>query len=186
MTNMTQQIEVKSNYVEKMGKELGTQFYALWEEFATLAMKWGEYEALYGGGSKRVDLLNEAARTFFWIVGNVLWDDTLLHISRLTDPSSKDMENLTIRNLPGLVEDRAIKADLHRLINTAGDKVKSIRDWRNHRIAHCNRELIINNEPARPLEPASKEQVREALIAIREVLTGLVARLRNFLQVQRR
>jgi hypothetical protein len=73
MTNMTQRIgdEVKSNYIEKMGKELGTQFYALWQEFIWLAMKWGEYEALYGGGSKRVDLLNDAAPAFFWMVDNV-------------------------------------------------------------------------------------------------------------------
>jgi hypothetical protein len=114
------------------------------------------------------------------MVENVLWEDMLLHISRLTDPPAsdkdKDKENLTIRNLPCLVRDRAIKADLHKLVNTAGDKVKSIRDWRNHRIAHCNLDLKINNEPARPLEPASKEQVRGALIAIREVLTGLEQR----------
>jgi len=68
MTNMTQRIgeEVKANYVEKMGKELGTQFSALWQEFIWLAMKWGEYEALYSGGSKRLDLLNEAAPLQDW------------------------------------------------------------------------------------------------------------------------
>jgi hypothetical protein len=68
MTTMTLRIgeEVKSNYIERMGEELGTQFYALWQEFNWLAMKWGEYEALYGGGSKRVDLLNEAARFSGW------------------------------------------------------------------------------------------------------------------------
>jgi AbiU2 len=127
----------------------------------------------------RVDLLNEAAPTFFGMVQKVLWEDMLLHISRLTDaPASgmdKDKENLTIRNLPCLVKDRAIKVDLHKLVNTAEEKVKSIRDWRNHLIAHCNLDLAINNG-SRPLAPADKAQVREAMHAIREVLTGLEQR----------
>ncbi len=181
MTNMTQRIceEVKTDYVEKMGKEFSTQFYALWQEFTWLAMKWGEYEALYGVGSKCVELLNDAAPAFCWMVQNVLWEDMLLHISRPTDPPAsgmgEDKENLTIRNLLRLVKDRAIKADLHMLVNTAGDKVKSIRDWRNHRIARCNLDLAINNG-SRPLASADKEQVREAMHAIREVLTVLEQR----------
>jgi len=109
-----------------MGKELGTQFYALWQEFNWLAMKWGEYEVLYGGGSMRLDLLNGSAPAFFWMVGKVLLEDMLLHISRLTDPpaSGKDRDkgNLTIRNLPGFVEDATTRAALYRLVNKAGDK----------------------------------------------------------------
>jgi AbiU2 len=175
MTPMTLRIgdEVKSNYIERMGEKLGTQFYALWQEFNWLAMKWGKYEVSYGGGSKRLDLLNEAAPTFFGMVEDVLWEDMLLHISRLTDPpaSGKDKENLTIQRLPGLVEDPAIKGALQQLVDKALNASKFCLDWRNRRIAHCDLDLRINNEPARPLEPADKEKVREALIAIREVLT---------------
>jgi hypothetical protein len=107
-----------------------------------------------------------------------LWEDMLLHISRLTDPlaSGKEKENLTILNLPGLVEDATTKAALHRLVNKATEKVEVIRKLHNHRIAHYNLDLAINNEPARPLSPASKAQVREAMHAIREVLTGLEQR----------
>ena len=142
-------------------------------------MKWGEYEVLYGGGSMRLDLLNGSAPAFFWMVGKVLLEDMLLHISRLTDPpaSGKDRDkgNLTIRNLPGFVEDATTRAALYRLVNKAGDKVEVNRKLRNHRIAHCNFDLAINNEPTPMLEPA-KEQVREALSAIRDVLTGLEQR----------
>lgn len=166
--------EVKSEYIEKMGKELGAQCYALWQEFILLAMKWGEYEALYGEGSRRVDLLNEAAPAFFWVVENVIWDDMLLHISRLTDNTAvSGKSNLTLQNLPGLVENPAIKAALEDLVKTALDKTKSFRDLRNRRLAHSDLDLRINNATARPLAPANKAEVREAVHAIREVLTGL-------------
>ena len=113
------------------------------------------------------------------MVGKVLLEDMLLHISRLTDPpaSGKDRDkgNLTIRNLPGFVEDATTRAALYRLVNKAWDKVEVILKLRIHRIAHCNLDLAINNEPTPLLEPA-KEQVREALSAIRDVLTGLEQR----------
>jgi hypothetical protein len=166
--------EVKSEYIEKMGEALGAQCYALWQEFIWLAMKWGEYEALYGGGSKRVDLLNEAAPAFFWMVEKVLWEDLLLHISRLTDRSETcGNSNLTLQNLPGLVVDPAIKSNLEELVITALNKTKFSRDWRNRRLAHYDLDLRINNGSARPLAPADTAQVREAMHAIREVLTGL-------------
>ncbi|MGO9006198.1 MAG: hypothetical protein ACLQB4_10575 [Beijerinckiaceae bacterium] len=179
MTTMTERKgeAAKSHYIEKMGPELGTQFYHLWEEFLWLAIKWGEYIALFDTGPKCVDLLNEAAPTFFWMVEKVFWDDMLLHIARLTDPSEsmgrKDKKNLTIQNLPGLVSDPAIKAASDQLVSIADKKVEFCRDWRNRRLAHSDLDLAINIEPARPLEHADKEKVVEALNAIRDVLMAL-------------
>lgn len=172
--------EAKSDFIKKMGSELGTQFYWIWEELLWLCMKWGEYDALYGAGSKRIDLLNEAAPTFFWMVERVFWEDMLLHIARLTDPSEsmgkKNKKNLTIQNLPGLVSDPAIKEALEKLVGIADEKVKFCRDWRNRHIAHIDLDLAINIKPARPLMPADKEKVVEALITIRNVLMELEQR----------
>ena len=95
----------------------------------------------------------------------------LLHIARLTDPpaSGKSKENLTILNLPGLVEEPGKKAALDKLANTAKSKTEFCRDWRNRHIAHRDLNLLMNRS-AKPLEIASGSQVREALDAIEAVL----------------
>lgn len=169
--------EAKSDYVAKMGAELGTQFYRLWEEFLWLGMKWAEYTTLFDARPNRLDLLNKAAPTFFWMVEIVFWEGILLDIARLTDPPlSMGKKNLTIQNLPGLVEDPEIKTVLEKLVNIANTKVEFCRDWRNRRIAHNDLDLAINIEPARPLDAADKEKVADALIAIRNVLMELERR----------
>lgn len=182
MVTMIQRIgeEAKSDYIKQMGQELGIQFYRLWEEFLWLDMKWGEYDAMYGAGSNRIDLLNEAAPTFFWMVEKVFWEDMLLHISRLTDPPSSNgkngKKNLTIKNLPELVSDPAIKEAVNDLVGVAENKTKFCRDWRDRYIAHRDLDLAINVEPARPLESANRQNVFDALIAIRNVLMELEGR----------
>ncbi|MGZ8401653.1 MAG: AbiU2 domain-containing protein [Methyloceanibacter sp.] len=103
--------ESRERYIAKMGEALGTQFAALWQEVAHLHMSWSEYVELFGTKPSRIDLLNSAAPRFFRILQDALWDETLLHIARLTDSpeSGKGKSNLTIRNLPELVDEPAAK-----------------------------------------------------------------------------
>jgi hypothetical protein len=160
----------KSQYIEKMGESLGSQFYALLQEVIWLHTKWAEFRELFGSNPTRVELLNQAAHAFFGMIQYMLWDDTLLHIARLTDPpTSMGHANLTIKNLPELVNDPATKTVLVALVETAMNKTTFCRDWRNRRIAHSDLDLAMDKS-ATPLEPVSRKQVNEALSAIADVL----------------
>jgi hypothetical protein len=163
--------EVKANYIDKMGRELGTQFTELWYETQLLCATWGEYVELFTK-SDRVKLLNQSAPALFWIIQHALWAQTLLRIARLLDPpaSGKSKENLTIRNLPLLVADLGKRADLIDLVKTAESKAKFCCDWRNRHIAHRDLDLLIKKS-AKPLESASQIQVTEALDSISNVLS---------------
>jgi hypothetical protein len=173
MTTRTAE-EAKAHYIEKMGGALGTQFAALWSEVEGLHVMWGEYVELFTQPDS-VDVLNQTAPGLFRIIQVVLWEYTLLQIARLTDPpdSGKDKENLTILNLPGLVEypgDDEKRANLDGLIGTVMNKTKFCRDWRNRHIAHRDLNLLVN-ESAKPLERASGIQVEDALSAIGNVIS---------------
>jgi len=48
--------EARDHYTEKMGEALGTQFAALWQEIASLHVKWSEYIALFGTNPTRVQI----------------------------------------------------------------------------------------------------------------------------------
>jgi hypothetical protein len=163
----------KLDYIKFMGEPLGKLFYALWQEVAWLYSKWAEYVELFGTKPSRINLLNEAAPLFFRIVQDSLWEDTILHIARLTDPhKSVGKENLTIQAIPYLVSDRDIAQTIFNLIEVAIRTSEFCRDWRNRRIAHRDLKLAIE-EGITPLKPASHEKVKQALNSIAEVLNAV-------------
>lgn len=67
-----------------MGPSLGALFWPLSFEVTWIHAKWLEYRKLYGASQERIDVMNEVAGWFFWVVDT--GDDVLLHICRLTDP----------------------------------------------------------------------------------------------------
>jgi hypothetical protein len=167
--------EAKARNIEKMGHALGEQYSALWQEVAWLHAKWREYVELFGTGSSRVDLLNQAAPTFFRLIQDSLWEDILLHIARLTDPPrSIGKCNLTICNLIALATHPRAQATLPALIEGTVDKAHFSRDWRNRRIAHRDLNLSLDAS-ASPLAPASRLHVQDALSAITAVLNEIDA-----------
>jgi hypothetical protein len=155
-----------------MGHPLGAQYSALWQEVAGIHLNWGEFVELYGTKPERLELINRAAGTFFRVVQDSLWEGTLLHLARLTDPSKspgKDRLNLTIQNFPDLIDDEKTKQQVRELIGIAIEKTEFCRDWRNRHIAHRDLKLALD-EPATPLAQADKAKVDAALKAIVDVM----------------
>jgi hypothetical protein len=168
--------EAEKSYIEKMGEALGKQFHALWKEVVWLHWNWAEYVELFGSKPTRIELLNQAAPAFFRMIQDLLWEETLLRIARLTDASKSGgragRANLTIRNLPELVDDSEARQVATALIETAVRKASFCRDWRNRHIAHRDLNLALDKS-ASPLETASRKQVNEALSAIADVLNNV-------------
>jgi hypothetical protein len=79
--------EIKKVNIEKMGEPLGIQYSELWQELASIHIKWGEFVDAFGTARKRIELLNRAAPLFFRTAQDALWEASVLHVARLTDPS---------------------------------------------------------------------------------------------------
>lgn len=161
--------QVKQNYVAAMGPTLGKFFHQLWNECVWLHWKWDEYVALFGTKQQRLDLLMKTAPAFFTVVDDCLWNDVLLHLARLTDPKNvAGKDTLTLHRLPQLVEPAvrdAVWAQLKDVIN----KTKFARDRRNRHIGHRELSLALQ-ENAKPLEPASRKAVSDAIKAVADLL----------------
>jgi len=166
--------EQKQEHIKSLGEKLGKLYHHLWQEVAWVYSKWNEYVELFGTKQSRIELINEASPKFFRIVQDSLWEDTILHISRLTDPpkSLGTKPNLTIRKLPELVEDEVLKARLEELIGEVMEKTEFCRDWRNRKLAHRDLNLVLK-EGVKPLEPASRAKIKEALHSISSVLNAI-------------
>jgi hypothetical protein len=169
----------KQECIDAMGPELGPVFFSLWKEVAQLHSTWHEFVTLFGTKASRVDLMNQAASSFFGLVENTLWEHTLLHIGRLTDDPKKDpVARLSLLQLPKLVLHVKTRDKVKALIAEAETKCEFARGWRNRWIAHRNLDHALDKS-AHPLPRASRLQVREALASIADVLNAVGAHYRN-------
>jgi hypothetical protein len=101
---------------------------------------------------------------FFHDLQSMMWEDLLLHLCRVTDPPRTGRhEHLSVRALPGLVSDEALRKEIQALADDADQKTQFARDWRNRRLAH---EELSLGDTAQPLASATLGQVEDALAAI--------------------
>jgi len=165
--------EVKQEYLLAMGEELGGLFYALWNEVSWLHMKWAEYVELFGSKPSRIALMNQSASHFFYVVQTCMFEDTLLHIARLTDgPKSAGYENLTIQRLPGLISEQGLARKVAELVDDAVLLSAFCRDWRNRHLAHRDLQLSLG-EKVQPLKPASRAEVKLSVDGLGKVLNAV-------------
>jgi hypothetical protein len=173
MADTYSQEEVRARYIAKMGAELGELQYLLWHDVTWLQLKWVEYRELFAAKSTRIDLMNETAPAFFGRLQDVLWEDVLLHLSRLTDaPVMSGKQNLTVRQYPRLVANLSIRDSVEARLARVMETTKFAQDWRNRFLAH--RDLLHAQDPtAKPLESGSRASVQAALAAIRDLMQVL-------------
>ena len=124
--------DAKKANISKMGEPLGTLYSALWQAVATIHFHWKEYVELFGTKPERIGLLNRAAPTFFRMLQDELWESSLLHLARLTDPATSqgkaDRSNLTIQALPALISDAKLKDEVSKLVAEAIRQTEFCRD----------------------------------------------------------
>ena len=156
--------ELKQRNIDTMGEILGKQYTALFHEFASLNIYWKEFLELFATSDKRIARMNLSAPGFFKMLQEQQFETNMSHLARLTDsPKSVGKENFTVQNLPELVTDPGLKAELERHVADIKQKTKFCRDWRNRRFAHHDLLLATQDSCAAPLEPATKEKIVAAL-----------------------
>ncbi len=155
--------EVKKAHLEAFGPDLGPLYHALEDEVTWFHAKWLEYRKLFAKSEKRIELLNETAGFFFRVVQDVLWDDVLLHIARLTDPAKHGrFENLTLPRLAKGFKNTEIGPEFCQLVDLVESRAEFAREWRNRRIAHRDLPLALDLK-AQPLPAISRQHVEEVL-----------------------
>lgn len=166
--------EVEAEHLSMLGPELGPLFHALDNEVSWLHAKWKQYRHLYAAPGT-VDLLNEAAGFFFRVVQDVLWEDAVMHVTRLTDPpSTGKKDNLTLLRLPAAIADAPLSAHVGAHVAKAEAAAAFARDWRNRHIAHRDLHLALGSG-AEPLMEASRSHMETVLSHMRDAMNAVHA-----------
>jgi hypothetical protein len=159
-------------YQLAMGQELGTAYNRLLAHVIGLKEKWGDFLALYGTNSERVELLNLASPGFFGRIQDVLWLDAIQHVCRLTDPpKTGNKKNLTFRQLQQLMQS-TIAASIDGQLADVEAKTKFCRDWRNRVVSHLDYEHAMDPH-GKPLDSANRRSMKEAIKAMDEFLCAI-------------
>jgi hypothetical protein len=167
--------EVLRQHLRALGPELGPVFHELCGDFLVLNEKWRGYLDLFGASPRRVDLLDRAASRFFGFLQPTLFDDIALHLVRLTaGPRSTGHSFLTVRQLPELIRDPALRASVEEDIEAAtrrADFAREWLDWRRESLGHRTLPLTLRDDTMRLA--SRHEDVQEVLSALGRVLNGV-------------
>ncbi|WP_447904161.1 AbiU2 domain-containing protein [Stenotrophomonas geniculata] len=176
MTNDAEKERLK-RYTSAMGDELGLAYAELTRNLVDIRIVWQQYCQLFGADQETINLLNRTSGLFFQVVERELWDMVLIAITRITDPASsgrKDAKkNLTLRSLPELISDDALRESVIQDLTVARSSSDSAREHRNKRIAHQDDTYVRTRHEADALPPISRRNVEEAIHALGEVLDNI-------------
>lgn len=146
----------------------------LFHDVCHLHRKWKLYCQLYASSESVVDLLSNSAPGFFRISHDLLVDDLLLSISRLTDQKQTlGKSNLTLDRLVHSVDTKKyqqLRQDVERLFSDARVKSGFAKDQRNKRIAHSD---LSTKLQASLLSSFTRANIEDALKAIRTVMNAV-------------
>jgi len=146
-------------------------------EVSWLHAKYAIFHQLYATSEERIALLSDTAPSFFRIIHNVLIDDIVLTLGRLTDPpESRAQRNLCVRQLlvaaQGLSDNSLLQA-LTTGIDKLDEACAPFRVARNKRIAHADLETTLARA-SRPLPPVTLEGIEKSLALLRSLLNQVI------------
>ena len=158
----------------RLPADLATQFRPLFKDIFWLGMKWHEYATLFGDKGN-FELLHRTASYLFQIVEDTMWDDLILHVSRLIGPTkSMGKENLTVRRIPELIQDLGLKDEIQSLVDSCQAHCTFVSDHRNKRLAHYDLETAVQNLEAN-LTGVSRLQLRLAVESLQKIVQRIYA-----------
>lgn len=156
--------------------EIDEIYEALKTEITWMHGRWIVYRQLFAESEKRIDLLNESASTFFYIIQDVLLGEIQVSLSKLTDPaSSGKFDNLSLEQLQARVEAKGqqkLAVQLRQLLDDLQSKSKPFRAWRNKQLAHLDLKTAMKSS-LNPLPGISRQMIEEALSSVRDYMNEI-------------
>lgn len=149
-------------------------FKALECELEWLQAKWSEYQEVFGAGPGRREVLNAVASNFFYLLEQLLFQDAMLHLCRLTDRARSPVkggpaENLTVQRLAEAISDPTLRAAVASAAEQARDRCEFALQWRDKWLAHTD--LVINQHGwASALPSVTTKHIEDAIDSLSTTL----------------
>ncbi|MEW6140367.1 MAG: hypothetical protein AB1733_19275 [Thermodesulfobacteriota bacterium] len=151
-------------------------FNELKKEVQWLHARWLIYRQLFGHSERRIELLNESASVFFFVIEEVLVDEVQVSLSKLTDPArTRRHENLSLEQLHERVcelDGQGLSSRLREILDNLHEQCRGFRIRRNRRLAHLDLRTGLQ-QGATPLPGVSREMIAGALSLVRDYMNTI-------------
>lgn len=146
------------------------------QDVLRLSHIWETFRYLFAGKEKHVEVMNAVSGGFFLMIQQLLFDDAILRVSKLTDPAAnRQQENMSLERLLQATEWEKTDPTKWHLYRSRLDAVKAAckpcRDHRNKRVSHKAVELFTNtisiHDPMMKMIDDAREAVHSFLHDIR-------------------
>ncbi len=162
--------------------KIPVQFIAIYDELQSeitwMHGRWLTYRELFAETPKRIELLNEAAGTFFYIIQDVLLDEVQVCLSKLTDPASSGKhDNLSLEQLQCQLHNHgapALTARCRLLLDKILSQCQVFRVRRHKTLAHLDLPTAMKQLP-KPLPGVSRQMIEDALETVRDYMNEIEA-----------
>jgi hypothetical protein len=138
--------------------------------------RWLTYRELFTDSPKRIELLNEAAGTFFYIIQDVLLDDVQITLSKLTDPAQTGKHhNLSLEQLQSQLNghgDSDLATHCRATLDVLRDQCAVFRMRRHKQLAHLDL-LTSLKVSSQPLPGLSRQMIEDALHSVRAYMNAI-------------
>lgn len=147
-------------------------------EITWLHGRWLTYRELFAESPKRIELLNEAAGTFFYIIQEVLLNEVQVCLSKLTDPAkSGKNNNLSLEQLQSQLHqhgDPTLTTKCRTLLDKIHCQCQVFRIRRDKTLAHLDLPTAMKQLP-QPLPGVSRQMIEDALETVRHYMNAIEA-----------
>jgi len=159
-----------------------SQFLAVYDELRSeitwMHGRWLTYRELFAVSSRRIELLNESAGAFFYIIQDVLLDEVQVCLSKLTDPASSGKhENLSLEQLQSQLQEYGeanLAVKCRAILDTILGQCEVFRVRRHKTLAHLDLPTALNRLP-HPLPGVSRQMIENALESVRNYMNAIEA-----------
>ena len=145
-------------------------------EVTWLHGRWICYRQLFAQSEARINMLDECASAFFFIIQDVLFDEVQICLCKLTDPANTGkIDNLSLEQLQLRLEvhgDSGLSVKNRILLDALQTQATPFRTWRNKQLAHLDLQTSMQNR-ANPLPGVSRKMIDDALSLIGEYLNAI-------------
>jgi AbiU2 len=158
-----------------MPEPLKSRWEALDEETNWLHGRWKIYRQLFGTSPERVEVLNESAGAFFYIIQTVLMNDVELTLSKFADAArTSGRHNLTLESLVKDVSqfDATLCKELNGMLVDYRRLCQKVIHRRHKQLAHFDLATLMA-EKSTPIPGASRQEIEDALRALRMFMNAL-------------
>ena len=179
MTKTQSSEDIRREYEQQLGREFGTLFWHLWNDWANARLAYTEFDELFGE-THAAGKFSAMAPLFTGDILRIFARSLILDISRLTDPpGSGQRKNITIHAIPPHIAGHGLlPQEVEALIEVADDKATFARAMRNKQLAH--RDLLTAEYPRGVNATEILAKGDEAISAIHGVLAAVGRTLPGF------